>query len=200
MTSPLKHRVLETADQLFYAEGIRAVGIDRIIAESGIAKASFYRFFESKDALIAEWIQMRDFAWTSWFVEAVDMLAPDPANRPLAAFDALYSRLRNPSFRGCAFLNTIVELARDSHPATQAARAHKNKVRELIRTYLEAAGYEAAEEISTVFMQLIDGALITALRERQPAAALRAKEMARVILDSQAKKRPPLKLKKKTAA
>jgi AcrR family transcriptional regulator len=200
MTSPLKHRVLETADQLFYAEGIRAVGIDRIIAESGIAKASFYRFFESKDALIAEWIQMRDLAWTSWFEEAVDMLAPDPANRPIAVFDALYSRLRSPSFRGCAFLNTIVELARDSHPAVQAARAHKIRMQELIRGYLEAAGYaSSSEEISAGFMQLVDGALISALREGQPAAGLRAKEMAQIILASHEKKLPSLKLKKKTA-
>lgn len=191
MTSPLKNRVLETADRLFYAEGVRAVGIDRIIEESGIAKASFYRFFASKDILIAEWIQMRDAAWRAWFIDSVDMLAPDPVNRPLAIFDALYSRFRNPTFRGCAFINTIVELARDTHPATQAARAHKNAIRELIKGYLADAGYAAAEEVSVIFMQLIDGAIITALREGQPESALRAKEIARMMLVTQERIRAP---------
>lgn len=199
MTSPLKRRVLETADRLFYAEGVRAVGIDRIIEESGIAKASFYRFFESKDTLIAEWIQMRDDAWRNWFVDAVDMLAPDPANRPLAIFDALYSRFRNPSFRGCAFINTIVELSTTHHPAAQAARSHKASVQELICGYLDDAGYKLARELSAVFMQLIDGALVTALREGKPDAALRAKEIARMLLTSQESKKRPA-VKRKTAA
>ena len=98
MPSSLKQRVLETADKLFYAEGIRAVGIDRLIEESGIAKASFYRFFASKDVLIAEWMRSRDAAWRLWLEESVDLLAPDPVNRPLAVFDALYSRFRTPAF------------------------------------------------------------------------------------------------------
>lgn len=199
MTSPLKRRVLETADRLFYAEGVRAVGIDRIIEESGIAKASFYRFFESKDMLIAEWIQMRDEAWRTWFVDAVDMLAPDPANRPLAIFDALYSRFRNPAFRGCAFINTIVELSTVDHPAAQAARAHKSAVQELIRAYLDEAGYKAARELSAAFMQLIDGALVTALREGKPDSALRAKEIAKMLLATQENKKRS-SVKRKSAA
>ena len=94
----------------------------------------------------------------------------------------MYARFRNPTFRGCAFINTIVELARDSHPAVQAARAHKNAVRALVKGYLVDAGYKSAEELSVVFMQLMDGALVTALREGQPDAALRAKDIAKVIL------------------
>lgn len=184
MASPLKQRVLETADALFYEEGVRAVGIDRIILESGIAKASFYRFFSSKDVLIAEWIEMRDAKWRAWFQESVDMLAPEAADKPLAVFDALYSRFRSPSFRGCAFLNTIIEMARADHPAARAARAHKNAVAKLIEGYLADAGYPAAKELSIRFMQLIDGALITALREGKPDSARRAQEMAALLLQS----------------
>lgn len=184
VASPLKQRVLETADHLFYQEGIRAVGVDRIIAESGIAKASFYRFFASKDILITEWIQMRDAVWRKWFRESVEALAPNPAERPLAIFDVLYSRFSNPAFRGCAFLNTIIELARADHPASQAANAHKHSVATLIENYLSNAGYTASKPLATLFMQLIDGALITALREGSPDSALRAKQIARALLDA----------------
>lgn len=189
MNSPLKQRVLDTADQLFYAEGIRVVGVDRIIAESGIAKASFYRFFTSKDALITEWIEMRDAAWRKSFSESVEKLAPTKADKPLAIFDVLYARFKKKSFRGCAFLNTIIELARSDHPAAQAARAHKNAVTLLIEGYLEGAGYSAPKEIAVLFMQLIDGALITALRDQTPEAALRAKHLATLLLQAQRARR-----------
>ena len=190
MSSPLKQRVLETADKLFYAEGIRAVGIDRIIEESGIAKASFYRFFASKDVLITEWIETRDAAWRRWLEESVDLLAPDPADRPLAVFDAIYSRFRNPAFRGCAFQNTIVELARADHPAVIAARAHKAAVTSMLKGYLSGAGYGAAAgDLAVQFMQLIDGALVTAVREQQPDAALRARQIAAMLLQAHPVKR-----------
>jgi AcrR family transcriptional regulator len=182
MGSPLKQRVLDMADALFYAEGVRAVGIDRIIEESGVAKASFYRFFPSKDLLIQEWIEMRDEVWRRWLQESVEMLAPEPNDRPLAVFDALYARFKNPAFRGCAFLNTIIELSRTDHPAAQAARAHKASVSALLEAYLAKAGYGDVHELATLFMQLIDGALVTALREQKPDAALRAKEMAAMLL------------------
>ena len=182
-TSPLRRHVLEVADNLFYQEGIRAVGVDRLIAESGIAKSTFFRFFASKDILITEWIQMRDEIWRKWFQDSVEKLAPNKKNRPLAIFDVLYTRFGNPTFRGCAFLNTIIELARVDHPASQAANAHKRSVAALIQIYLTDAGYEASEPLAILFMQLIDGALITALRERSPDAALRAKQIARALLD-----------------
>lgn len=182
MPSQLKRRVLETADRLFYAQGVRAVGIDRIIDESGIAKASFYRFFASKDMLIAAWMQMRDEAWRTWFVETVEALAPDPANRPLAIFDALYAQSSNPGFRGCPFINTIVELPAMEHPAAQAARAHKAAVQELIRSYLDGARCPSTLELSAAFMQLVDGALVTSMREGRPDPVLRARDMAKMLM------------------
>ncbi|MES2129207.1 MAG: helix-turn-helix domain-containing protein [Pseudomonadota bacterium] len=182
MSSPLKQHVLDVADTLFYAEGVRAVGIDRIIAESGIAKASFYRFFASKDVLIAEWIAMRDLAWRSWLEESVAMLAKKPKHRPLAVFDALHARFQTPSFRGCAFTNTIIELSDLAHPAAQAARRHKEHVTALLAHYLDGAGQAHPGELARDFMLLIDGALVTALRELAPDAALRAKRIAASLL------------------
>lgn len=182
MSSPLKQRVLDVADTLFYAEGVRAIGIDRIIAESGIAKASFYRFFESKDVLIAQWIERRDQAWRAWLEESVAMLSPNVAGRPLAVFDALYARFRLPSFRGCAFTNTIIEFSNPEHPGALAARQHKQQLVILLERYLSEAGYINAAALALDFMLLVDGALVTALREQQPEAALRARKIAALLL------------------
>ena len=185
MASPLKQRILDTADTLFYAEGVRAIGIDRIIAESGVAKASFYRFFASKDILIAEWIQMRDRAWRLWLEDSVGTLSPQAKGRPLAVFDALYARFSAPGFRGCAFTNTIIEFSNAEHPGALAARAHKQQVVALLERYLVDAGQAtgvAAAALALDLMLLVDGALVTALREQKPEAALRAKRIARLLL------------------
>lgn len=184
MASPLKQRVLDTADRLFYAEGVRAVGIDRVIAESGIAKASFYRFFASKDELIADWIAMRDLAWRSWLDDSVAMLSPQLPGRPLAVFDALYARFSKPTFRGCAFTNTIIELSSLAHPAAQAARQHKNDVTLMLERYLKDAKQPKARQLAHDFMLLIDGALVTALREQTPEAALQARRIAAHLLQA----------------
>lgn len=183
MTSPLKEHVLSFADKLFYAEGVRAVGVDRIIAESGVAKASFYRLFHSKDQLLIDWIRKRDVEWRQWLADSVDMLSPQPDNRPVAVFDALYARFRSPQFRGCAFLNTIVELAPMQHPAANAAREHKRSVIGMLETWVSEAGYVEVETVALHVMQLVDGAIVTALREEQPDAALRAKKLAQLYLN-----------------
>ena len=187
MASVLKQRVLDTADTLFYAEGVRAIGIDRIIAESGIAKASFYRFFVSKDALITEWIDMRDRAWRLWLEDSVASLSPQAAGRPLAVFDALYARFQLPQFRGCAFTNTIIELSNSNHPGASAARKHKEQVVALLERYLIEAGQTSAKiaaALAADLMLLVDGALVTALREQKPEAALRAKRIAMLLLQA----------------
>lgn len=175
-------KILQAADRLFYQEGIRAVGVDRVISESGVAKATFYRAFPSKDDLIAAWMEMRDANYRSWLQAAVEKLAPDTADRPLAVFDALESRMQQPTFRGCAFINTIVETARADHPGSRAARAHKESVRGLIAGYLKDAGYARHKELSDYFIQLVDGAIVTALREGNARAAKRAKQMAEMAL------------------
>ncbi|MBI1771207.1 MAG: hypothetical protein HYR68_02370 [Burkholderiales bacterium] len=128
-------------------------------------------------------IQMRDQAWRAWLEESVTMLSPQVQGRPLAVFDALYARFRKPSFRGCAFINTIIELSNLAHPAAQAARHHKEQVLAMLERYLKDAGY-TAPSLACDFMLLIDGALVTALREHTPDAALRAQRMAAMLLQS----------------
>ncbi len=181
-------RILKVADKLFYQDGIRAVGVDRLISESGVAKASFYRAFPSKDDLVAAWLDIRDQHWRTWLQDTVDQLAPRAQDKPLAVFDALDARFRQATFRGCAFINTITELARLDHPGAHAARRHKESVRTLLASLLKEAGYKDFEALAVIFLQLIDGAIVAAVREGKPDAALRARQLAELVLAARPRK------------
>ena len=180
-TTP-RDRILDVASQLFYQHGIRAVGIDTIIAQSDVAKMTFYKHFKSKDLLVLEFLKRRDELWRDWFETTVARLAPKAENRPLAVFDALEERFSRKDFRGCAFINTMIEMADGDHLAHQAAAEHKQKVQRLIHTWLTAAGVKKSGELSKAFLLLIDGAIVTAVRERNTHSAKAAKKIAATLL------------------
>src|SRR3954467_8920991 len=118
-TSESRQRILETADRLFYGNGIRAVGIDRIIAEAGVAKMSLYKHFPSKDDLILAVLRHREEGVLEFFRSATERhgrRAKDPLR---AFFAALKEWFETPGFRGCAFQNAAVELADPGHAGAQ---------------------------------------------------------------------------------
>ena len=179
-----RDRILEVASELFYQHGIRAVGIDTIIAQADVAKMTFYKHFKSKDLLVLEFLTRRDEAWRAWFESTVQRLAPNPKNRPLAIFDALEQRFSNKTFRGCAFINTMIEMADGDHIAHQAAAEHKQKVLQIIRDLLSEAGVKKSEELAKAFLLLMDGAIVTAVREGKPGSAKAAKKIAAILLST----------------
>ncbi|MEV0296608.1 TetR family transcriptional regulator [Nocardia sp. NPDC050710] len=178
MATRAKQRLLTTAEELFYAEGIRAVGVDRLLQESGVGRASFYRHFASKDDLVVAVLEDRDRRWLEWLRESVEEKAADPADRPIAVFDALSERFARNDFRGCAFINTMIEVADPRSAAHQVADRHKRRVIAYLAELLEAAGHTDAAELAAEFALLVDGAIVTAVREASPAAAERARAIA----------------------
>ena len=112
--SAARERILETAFRLFYAKGIRAVGVDLIIAESGVAKATFYKHFPSKDDLVVAYLDKVDVIWSGQLRDAAAAAGPDPADQLVGLFDALGSACRRDGYRGCAFINAAAE----SQPGT----------------------------------------------------------------------------------
>ncbi len=175
--SPARERLLNAASELFYARGIGAVGVDTIIARADVARATFYKHFPAKDDLVVAFLRRRDAIWRKWLGETIEQLAPDPKARPLAIFDALFERFSAGDFRGCAFINSIVEFANRDHPAHIAADAHKRAVTLQVGEMLSAAGYPDTDLAASIMM-LMDGAIVTALREGAPDAAVRAKSIA----------------------
>ncbi|WP_406209880.1 TetR/AcrR family transcriptional regulator [Kitasatospora sp. NBC_01560] len=182
MATQARARLLSTAEDLFYAEGIRAVGVDRILSVSGVGRASFYRHFASKDDLVVAVLQGRDDRWRQWLRESVEARMLPPEARPLAVFDALAQRFARQDFRGCAFINTMVEAADRESPAHHAAAAHKAAVTEYLDVLLAEAGHQDHTELAGQLVLLVDGAIVTAVREGTAEPALRARRVAAALL------------------
>ncbi|KJK58545.1 TetR/AcrR family transcriptional regulator [Saccharothrix sp. ST-888] len=182
MPSQARERLLVAAERLFYEEGVRAVGIERILSDSGVGRASFYRHFPSKDELVVEVLRRRDANWRAWLAETVEASPLGLADLPLALFDGLAERFAAADFRGCAFINTMVEEADHDSAAHRVAHEHKEKVIEFLDRLLAAGGYRDHLALARQLALLGDGAIITALREATPEAATRARTVAAALL------------------
>lgn len=177
-----RERILQAASALFYAQGIHAVGVDLIIARSGVAKASFYKHFPSKSDLVAAILTQRGEDWRRWLAQAVERLSERPQDRPLAVFDALAERFGRDDFRGCLFINSMVELADRRHAGHLIADDHKRRVTEYLRGLLAEAGVDRAALLAEQWMLLVDGAIVTALRTGSAAPAASAQAIAAMLL------------------
>ena len=163
--------ILDHALRLFYAEGIRATGVDRVIAEAGVAGMSFYRNFKSKEGLVAAVLERRDRLWTASltaFVEAVD--ESDPAGRLLAVFDALGQWFQSPDFHGCMFINAAGEFAEAEGTVRRAAAAHKAWMKEYMVDLALRAGLESA--LGEMLFLLAEGANPKRRTDSRPADRL----------------------------
>jgi AcrR family transcriptional regulator len=156
--NPTRDKILSTARELFYQQGIRAVGVDTIIARAAIAKTSLYRWFTTKDDLIAAFLseENADF-WAQW-----DKVA---AKHPGAARTELSDQLKwirayigSPRFRGCPFLNATAEFPEAAHPGRVVCRAHKAELRRRLLALVEQLGVCQPESLADQLVLLIDGA------------------------------------------
>lgn len=158
-------RILETAHALFYRDGIRATGVDRVIADAGVTKVTFYRAFPSKNQLIAAYLALRHERWMAWFTGALTRHRRHGAR---ALVRALAEWFRADDFRGCAFLNSVGEL-----PAlpevVEAARHHKAAMTAAIATLLPASQRRAAAALALA----VDGAIVQAQHAASPTATLK---------------------------
>ena len=162
---PARERILLTAHDLFYADGIRATGIDRVIATSGVTKVTFYRHFPSKDDLVREFLDHRHTRWMAWFVDALGRRGAhergDDANALLLLADVMAEWFADPVFRGCAFINATAEVGGSVEGALQRAREHKREMVEVIAGLLPAQ-LPARMALAQAAGLGIDGAIIKA--------------------------------------
>ena len=153
-----RQKILFTALDLFYEQGIHAVGLDRILTEVGVTKTTFYNHFPSKDDLILECLATRD-AWESaWFVEEVQKRAgDDPRAKLLALFDVLDTWFCDEQFNGCAFLNAAIEFPSPHDPIHRAAAGHMSKSEGWIAQLAAEAGATDPQRLAEEFSVLIQG-------------------------------------------
>lgn len=180
MANRARERLLSAAEDLFYAEGVRAVGVERLLEVSGVGRASFYRHFSSKDNLVLEVLRDRDRRWRAWLDEAVTARG----RAPLSVFDALAEQFEAADFRGCAFINIMIEDADPDSEVYRLADDHKRAVTDFVTGLLSDAGFANADVLAEQLVLLMDGAQVTALRARSAEPAYRARAVAEALLAS----------------
>jgi AcrR family transcriptional regulator len=178
-----RERILDTAYDLFSRHGIRAVGVDRIIATSGVAKMSLYRHFRSKEALVLAFLQEREKRWTmDWLHAEASKRADDGAGRMLAIFDVFDEWFRKPDFEGCSFVNVLLEFSDIDHPIRNATTGHLATIRGLVREFAEDAGVSDPEAVACQWHILMKGSIVAAgWGDRE--AARRAQALGRLLLE-----------------
>jgi AcrR family transcriptional regulator len=178
-----RERLLESAYELFSRRGIRAVGIDEVIAHAGVAKATLYRHFPGKDDLVLAFLERREQRWTREWVEAeAKRRGEAPEEQLLAIFDLFDEWFRRDDFEGCSFINVLLETADLDNRVGRATAGHLANIRSVVRTLAEEAGLRDPGEFAHSWHILMKGSIVAA-GEGDAEAARRAKGMARLLLD-----------------
>ncbi|MEA5367491.1 TetR/AcrR family transcriptional regulator [Amycolatopsis sp., V23-08] len=168
-------RLLEAAEELFYAHGVQAVGMDAVRARSGVSLKRLYQCFPAKNDLVEAYLLSRDERWRRSLREFVHARGDDP----LAVFDWLHDWFREPGFRGCAFVNSFGEFGQPAPGIAAAIRKHKDE----LRTYLR--GLVRDHGVADQLFSLVEGATVLAAITGDPGEASTARAAAKVLLAAQ---------------
>ncbi|MEQ8584954.1 MAG: TetR/AcrR family transcriptional regulator [Thalassobaculaceae bacterium] len=187
MTSRRDHLV-DTALRLFYTQGFHATGIDKVLAEAGVAKMTLYKHFRSKDDLIQAALERRDAQFRDWLTGEMERASDEPRDRLLAMYDALADWFRGRAFEGlgfsgCAFINASGEFAEPDHPAHRTSADHKRRIIDYLTGVCAKAGARDPADLAEQLALLKEGAIVTAQVRSQPEAAALAKRMAEALID-----------------
>ena len=178
----VRERILATASELFYKNGIHAVGVDLVVEKSGIAKTSLYRHFGNKDALVAAFLEAEDADfWRQW-----DAIASRHAHDPSAELDDylawMDTRLRRPGYRGCPQLNVAAELANPKHPARRVAVEHKERMRRRLTEIAVRMELRNADSVGAQLALAFDGAFMSAPLGAGERMAVTLRESVRALI------------------
>ncbi len=177
-----RERIDHSAYELFSRRGIRAVGIDEVVARSGVAKMTLYRHYPSKNHLALAFLRRREELWTrGWLQAEVERRAVEPAARLLAVFDVFDKWFRRSDFEGCSFINVLLETDQRDHPVRLATVAHLAAIRAFLERLAREAGAADAEGLARQWHILMKGSIVAA-GEGDADAALRAQSIGRLVL------------------
>ena len=180
--APARDRILDTSYELFSRRGVRAVGVDEVIERAGVAKATLYRHFPSKDDLVVAFLERREERWTIGWVETeARRRGSSPEEQLLAIFDAFDEWFRREDFEACSFINVLLELG-PQHAAGSASIQHLENIRSIVRRLAEEASLRDPDSFARSWHILMKGSIIAAA-EGDVDAAQRAQRMARSLID-----------------
>jgi AcrR family transcriptional regulator len=157
----VRERILQCASNLFYRQGVRAVGVDLVVAQAGVAKTSLYRHFRTKDDLIVAFLEREDVDfWSTW-----DGIAAQHANDPAGELDAhvrwIGERLSRSNYRGCPQINVAAEFPEQDHPARHVARAHMQGLRSRLDAIAKRLNVAQPDVLAAQLALLINGAFVS---------------------------------------
>ncbi|HEV3097413.1 MAG TPA: TetR/AcrR family transcriptional regulator [Candidatus Dormibacteraeota bacterium] len=180
-----RERVLAVAYDLFSRRGVRAVGVDTIIEQAGVAKMTFYRHFPSKNDLILAFLQRREELWTRRWLEAeVKRRASAPSERLLTIFDVFHEWFQRSDFEGCSFINVLLEMFDEGNPAKAATTVHLANIRLFLRGLAEESRVAEPDDFARKWHILMKGSIVAA-GEGDKLAARRAREIGKLLLDDE---------------
>ncbi len=182
MAPSRRDHLVDTAVKLFCRDGFHATGIDKILAEAGVAKMTLYKHFKSKEELILAALRRADEEFRNWFMREVERRGRTPQERLLAIFDALAERCGDPSYRGCPFINASAEYSGRDDPIHALAAESKRLTCSYIRELAHAAGARDSAELAGQLMLLMEGAIVLAHVTCEPGATRRARDSAEVLV------------------
>ena len=175
-SAEVRDRILRTASALFYHRGVRAVGVDLVIEEAGVAKTSLYRHFRTKDDLIAAFLAREDEDFWNCWNRVTELHKTDPVAELEAHLDWIAERVGRPNYRGCPQLNVAAEFPDSDHPARKVASAHKLELRRRLKGIAEQLRVKRPDELAGQLSLLINGAFVSSqiLSPGEAAPLLRA--------------------------
>jgi AcrR family transcriptional regulator len=179
--APAKGRILETANELFYEDGIRNVGVDRIIAASSVTKATFYKHYRAKDNLIVDYITARHIA-TRHELDAVIAEATSPVDAIDRYLAALVDEISRPGFRGCPFINAAAEFPDPTHPVRQIVTAHREWYTDRLAELMRELGHERPGDAADELLLARDGAMTGGYAGDPVAASAALTRVARHVV------------------
>jgi AcrR family transcriptional regulator len=177
-----RERILDTAYELFSRRGIRDVGVDEVITRAGVAKATLYRHFPSKDDLVIAFLERREQRWTLAWVEAeARRRGSAPEDQLLAIFELFDEWFHRDDFEACSFINVLLEMG-PAHPAGQASVRHLASIRSIVARLADEAALRDPESFARSWHILMKGAIVSAA-EGDAQAAQRARSMASLLIE-----------------
>ena len=177
-----RERILDAAYELFSRRGIQAVGVNEVTERAGVATATLYRHFPSKDELVLAFLDLREQRWTKDIIEAGAMRrGSNPEERLLAIFDVLDEWFHRDDFEAGSFIKVLLELG-PNHPAGGASVRHLEQIRAIVRRLAEEAGLRDTDSFAHSWHILMEGSIVVAA-EGDVEAARRGKSMARQLID-----------------
>jgi AcrR family transcriptional regulator len=188
------------ADELFYARGLRAVGVDEIVARSAAAKASLYAHFPTKDDLICGYLRQRSVDWRAHLHSELARRGGTPRRQLDHVFDVLAEGCAAPGFRGCPFINAAVEFPDPAHPARVIAAEHRRWVRELLLRLAREARLRAPEMLAGQLALIYDAAMVGTQLDGETTPAESARDAARALVDAAAGVRRQRRVRPRSAS